>query len=274
MKPVAALAAALALVAGAAAAAATEVALEGPLVQGGMVRGTAPPGSAVSLAGHALRVSPEGRFVFGFGRDAPPEARLEVRMPGAPLEVKLLKVAPRRYDIQRVDGLPEHLVSPSAAELARIREEAARIREVRARDTDALWFLTPFAWPATGRISGVYGSQRVLNGKPRRPHYGVDIAAPVGTPVRAPAPGRVALAEKDLFYTGGTVMIDHGYGVTSVFSHLSRVDVSVGDEVAQGDLVGAIGATGRATGPHLDWRVNWFAERLDPALLVGPMPAP
>jgi murein DD-endopeptidase MepM/ murein hydrolase activator NlpD len=147
------------------------------------------------------------------------------------------------------------------------------IAAVRAKDTDRSWFADPFRWPASGRISGVYGSQRILNGEPRRPHFGVDIAAPVGTPVHAPNGGVVALAESDLYYTGGTVMLDHGHGITSVFSHLSSVDVEVGGRVSPGDFIGRIGATGRATGAHLDWRVNWFSERLDPQLLVGPMPA-
>ena len=143
---------------------------------------------------------------------------------------------------------------------------------MRRRDTDAAWFARGFRWPLVGTVTGVYGSQRILNGEPRRPHYGIDIAAPAGTAVVAPAPGIVALAEPDLFLTGGTVMIDHGHGLTSVYLHLASLSVAEGEQVAQGDALGTVGATGRATGPHLDWRVNWFGTRLDPALLAGPMP--
>jgi murein DD-endopeptidase MepM/ murein hydrolase activator NlpD len=266
------LAAALAVALLAPTAAAGELRLAGPLVQGGMVRGQAPPGSEVRLDGRELRLSKDGRFVFGFGRDHAPEAKLEVRYPNGTHEHRRLAVERRRYDIQRIDGLPPNMVTPSAEELARIRREGALITAVRQRDTPETWFAQTFAWPAKGRVSGVYGSQRILNGEPRRPHFGLDIAAPPGTPVVAPARGTVALAEADLYFTGGTVMLDHGHGITSVFSHLSRLAVAVGDEVVQGQQIGAIGATGRATGPHLDWRVNWFGERLDPALLLGPMP--
>ena len=129
-----------------------------------------------------------------------------------------------------------------------------------------------FVWPVTGRISGVYGSQRIYNGTHGTPHYGVDIARPEGTPVLAPAAGEVTLAEPDLFYSGGTVILDHGYGFSSSFLHLSEVHVSLGDLLSAGDLIGAIGATGRATGPHLDWRMSWFSQRIDPQLLVPPMP--
>ena len=160
----------------------------------------------------------------------------------------------------------------SAPELARIRREGAEIAAVRRRDTAATWFARGFRWPLFGVVTGVYGSQRILNGEPRRPHYGIDIAAPTGTPVGVPAAGLVALAEADLFFTGGTVLIDHGHGLTSVYSHLAEVLVRVGDKVATGDILGTVGATGRVTGPHLDWRVNWFKTRLDPALLAGPMP--
>lgn len=143
---------------------------------------------------------------------------------------------------------------------------------MRALNSPVPWFVQGFQWPAIGRISGVYGSRRILNGLARQPHYGVDVAAPVGTPVGTPAAGIIAMAEADLYYTGGTVMIDHGFGVTSVLSHLSAVLADVGDQVEAGDVVGLVGATGRVTGAHLDWRVNWFSVRLDPALLVPPMP--
>jgi murein DD-endopeptidase MepM/ murein hydrolase activator NlpD len=174
--------------------------------------------------------------------------------------------------VQRIDGLPPRQVTPPQEVLDRIRVENIEIGKARANDTPQAWFAGGFVWPAIGPISGVYGSQRILNGKPRQPHYGVDVAMPTGTPVRAPAPGRVTLAENDLYFTGGTVILDHGHGVTSAFLHMSKVHVQVGDVLGQGDLLGEIGATGRVTGAHLDWRVNWFKVRIDPELVVGPMP--
>lgn len=226
----------------------------------------------MSLNGRPLRVSGDGGFVFGFGRDAPRRATLHVRHPDGSREALPLRVRPRRYETQRIDGLPGRMVTPSAEALKRIRRENSRIAAVRRLDTDRPHYRTGFVWPVVGTVTGVYGSRRILNGEPRRPHYGVDVAADAGTPVRSPADGVVALAADDLYFTGGTVMIDHGFGLTTVLSHLDSVDVGVGQPVRQGDVVGAVGATGRVTGPHLDWRVNWFDARLDPALLVPPMP--
>jgi murein DD-endopeptidase MepM/ murein hydrolase activator NlpD len=168
--------------------------------------------------------------------------------------------------------LPPDKVTPPSSLLDRIRRENAWVDEARRRDIPQTYFLSGFAWPVTGRISGVYGSQRILNGEPRQPHYGVDIAAPVGTPVRAPADGVVTLAEPNLYYTGVTLIIDHGYRLSSTLMHLSRLHVKVGQQVRKGEVVAAVGASGRVTGPHLDWRMNWREARIDPALLVPPMP--
>ncbi|MEC9453613.1 MAG: M23 family metallopeptidase [Pseudomonadota bacterium] len=247
-----------------------EFRLDGDFIQGGLVRGWAPPGAAITLDGRKLRLSPEGLFIFGFGRDAAREAVLVVSYPGGEQETRNLSIAAREYRIQRIDGLPKKMVTPPPELLARIREEDAKVREARAFDTAELDLFVPFAWPAQGPISGVYGSQRILNGEPRQPHFGVDIAASTGTPVRTPAGGEIRLAEPDLYYSGGTVILDHGHGLSSSFLHMSRVDVAVGQRVAQGEVIGAIGATGRVTGAHLDWRMNWFERRLDPALLVEP----
>ena len=256
----------------AAPAVAAPVHLEGDAIQGGLMRGRAAPGSEAWLDDKPVRVAADGRFVIGFGRDHGPRARLRVRAPGGGSHLRELGIEKHVYRIQRIDGLPPKMVTPSAEALKRIRRKAKLIRAVRRLDTPETWFASGFVWPAKGPITGVFGSQRVLNGEPRRPHYGIDIAAPAGTLVTAPAAGRVALAETDLYFTGGTVMVDHGHGVTSVFSHLRDVTARVGQILARGDPLGTIGASGRVTGPHLDWRVNWFAERLDPALLVGPMP--
>ena len=258
---------ALALALWLAAAPAAAFELQGSFTQGGMAVGRAAPGASVALDGKPVRVSPEGLFVLGFGRDHKAAATLKVDG-----ETRELAIAARTYDVQRVDGLPQPTVTPDEAQLARIRDEAVRVRAARRIDSVLTAFAQAFVWPAEGRISGVFGSQRILNGEPRQPHLGVDVAAPTGTPVRAPAAGRVTLAEPDLFLTGGTIMLDHGHGLASVFAHLSRLDVKAGDEVKQGDSLGAIGGTGRATAPHLHWGMSWFDERLDPALLVSPMP--
>lgn len=244
--------------------------LNGPVVQGGMLIGHTDPGAQVSLDGERLPVDEQGYFVLGFGRDAAKAQLLNVRIPGQPPIERVLQPTARAYDIERVDGLPPATVTAPASVLERISREGAKVAQARlARDLRSDWRNT-FTMPAEGRISGVYGSQRVLNGEPRRPHYGLDIAAPEGTPVGSPAPGIVTLAEDDLYYSGGTVIIDHGHGVSSTFLHLSAVDVEVGQALDQGQHVGAIGATGRATGPHLDWRMNWRDQRIDPMLLIDP----
>ncbi len=251
---------------------AAELVLEGDFLQGGLIFGQAVPGAEVTLNGRWVRVTAAGRFIFGFGRDAPPNAVLEVAWPGGKVEMRHLVVAKRGYKIQRIDGLPPKMVTPPESVLARIRAENGRIAKARAVDRAEPMFESGFVWPAIGPISGVFGSQRVLNGEPRRPHFGVDTAAPAGTPVTAPADGVVAIAHPDMYYTGGTVLIDHGHGLTSVYSHMKEVWVKEGARLSQGDVIGSVGATGRVTGPHLDWRINWFDQRLDPALLVPPMP--
>ncbi|MFQ5984411.1 MAG: M23 family metallopeptidase [Alphaproteobacteria bacterium] len=249
-----------------------ELRLEGPFVQGGLVRGFTEPGAHVHLNGRAVRVSPEGLFLIGFGPDARGPFVLEVRFPDGRVATRRLEVGERRYGVQRIDGLPAKMVTPDEAALRRIREENAMIAAARARDTAAAWFAEGVNWPLVGPITGVFGTRRILNGEPRRPHYGVDVAAPEGTPVEAAASGLVALEEPDLYFTGGTVILDHGHGLTTLYAHLGRIEVEEGETVARGEIIGAVGATGRVTGPHLDWRVNLFDTRLDPALVAGPMP--
>jgi murein DD-endopeptidase MepM/ murein hydrolase activator NlpD len=255
-----------------AAAADCPLALDGPMRQGGLVVGRTAPGATVNFAGQAVRVAPDGAFIVGFHRDEPAEVPLQVTCADGVVHAQTLQVAARDYDIQRVDGLPPRKVTPSAEDLKRIREEAARVAEARQRDNARTDFLGGFIWPAQGPISGVYGSQRILNGEPRQPHYGVDIAAPAGTVVVAPAAGVVSLAEPDLFFSGGTLMVDHGHGLSSAFLHLSKILVEPGAVVRQGQPIAEIGATGRVSGAHLDWRMNLFQRRIDPQLLVGPMP--
>ncbi|MDX1434020.1 MAG: M23 family metallopeptidase [Gammaproteobacteria bacterium] len=262
-------AAALALWLGAAAA--DSLVLDGPLVQGGLVVGRTLPGARVELDGRAVRVSAQGVFLVGFDRDALPQALLEVELPDGTRERRELAVRARSYDIQRIDGLPPRQVTPSAEDLERIRREIALVKAARARDDARTDFLGGFQWPASGRITGVYGSQRILNGEPRRPHYGVDVAAPVGTEVVAPAAGVVTLTHDDMFFSGGTLIVDHGHGLSSSFLHLSEILVEEGDRVEQGQPIARIGASGRVTGAHLDWRMNLGDARVDPQLLVGPM---
>lgn len=251
---------------------AQDIALDGDMIQGGMVIGTVQPGSEVTLGSRVLSVDGNGGFVFGFTRDAGPEATLKVVFPDGHISVRTLEIQSRDYKIQRIDGLPQNMVSPPQEVLDRIRRDNAQIGKARAFDTEGTWYRDGFEWPAIGPISGVYGSQRILNGQPRQPHYGIDVAAPEGTPVMAPAGGIIRLAESDHYYTGGTVIIDHGHGITSAFLHMRDVRVKVGQEVKTGDVIALLSGTGRATGPHLDWRVNWFGERLDAGLLVGEMP--
>jgi murein DD-endopeptidase MepM/ murein hydrolase activator NlpD len=258
------------------AAAAQCVSLQGQLVQGGLVWGQAAPGSRVTLDKNPLDVLADGTFIAGFGRDAAPGAELVVTEQGSCTQA--LQIARREYNIQRVEGVPQETVTPPPEQLERIRRERELVRNAKIqtlRRTDLLQAaLAGFQWPAVGPISGVYGSQRVYNGEPRSPHYGVDVAMPTGTPVLAPAAGVITLAEPDLFYSGGTIILDHGYRLSSSFLHLSKVSVEVGQEVRAGDVIGEIGASGRATGPHLDWRMSWRSQRIDPQLLAPPMPKP
>ncbi|MEO5338494.1 MAG: M23 family metallopeptidase [Magnetospirillum sp. WYHS-4] len=243
--------------------------LDGPLTQGGLVVGRAPPGTRVTLDGAPVRVSQDGLFLLGFGRDAPARAELSLTGPDGRTETRDLKVAAREYPVQRIEGLPEKKVSPPPEDLERIRRESAQVAEARKADTARPFFGDGFVWPADGVVSGVFGSQRILNGKPRAPHNGVDIAASTGTPVRAMGAGIVRLAHPDMLLTGRTLMIDHGHGLTSVYLHLEDIRVAEGREVAKGTVIGSVGKSGRATGPHLHWGVNLFATALDPVLVVA-----
>jgi len=253
--------------------ASANVDLQGDFIQGGLVRGRTAADSRLTLDDIAVRVAADGRFLLGFSRDAPASMSLVDRDARGNRGVRELSIAQRTYDVQRIDGLPQEKVEPNEDDLKRIKAEQQRINAARARDTELPHAFEDFAWPAIGPISGVYGSQRILNGQPRRPHFGVDVAAPAGTPLKAPSGGIVSLADPDLFFTGGTLMIDHGHGLSSIFAHMQKVDVKEGDKLARGALVGALGGTGRATGPHLHWGIYLFATPLDPQLLVPSMPA-
>jgi murein DD-endopeptidase MepM/ murein hydrolase activator NlpD len=244
------------------------VELTGHLTQGGLVTGHAQPGAKVLLGDRAVLVGKDGLFAFGFGRDQGPNAQLTIIRPDGTAEQQTLAIEQRTFDIQRIDNMEQAKVTPNPADLARIKSDQEKVNAVRKDPTEAEEFLVPFVWPAQGPISGVYGSQRILNGEPRAPHYGLDIAAPEGSPVVAPAPGTVRLVASDFFLTGGTVIIDHGFGVQSVFIHMIAVKAKLGTHVEQGELIGHVGQTGRATGPHLHWGMNWLDVRLDPAFWV------
>ena len=236
--------------------------------QGAMVIGNTHPAAVVEYAGRTLRVTPYGSFVFGIGRDATGEAVLRIKQPATGWVEHRIAVTSRDWPVERIDGVPPATVDPPKAIAERIEREQARVSAARERDDARTGFAQVFAWPLQGRISGRFGNQRVYNGTPKSPHSGMDIAATSGTPVKAPADGVVSFADAGLYLTGGTLVLDHGHGISSNFLHLSRIDVRPGDVVRQGDVIGAVGATGRATGPHLHWGMNWFDVRIDPLLVL------
>lgn len=255
------------------AAQAQEIArFDGEAIQGGILRGYTEPGASVDYEGTALPVSEDGAFVFGFGRDFPEAATVTVTLPSGESEAYTFDIARREYALQIVEGIPPEYVSPPEEVLERIRREGAIKAAARAEVTDLTGFAEEFIWPLTGPISGTYGSARVYNTTEGRPHLGIDIARPTGTPIVAPASGVITLADNDMYFEGGLIFLDHGHGMIDVFMHLSEVAVEVGQFVEQREVIGYVGAGGRATGPHLDWRMYVMGQRVDPSNLVGPMP--
>lgn len=246
---------------------AAEPELKGEFVQGALIVGRTNPGARVNFQNEPLKVGPYGHFVFGIGRDDEGEVTLEVE-DDLSMWKEVFVIQTRNFDIQRVDGLPQQTVTPDPETQARIRQDNARIGSARSISSERFDFAGDFEWPSKGRITGVYGSQRILNGIPGAIHWGLDIAAPTGTPVYAPAGGIVRMVAPDMVLSGGTIIVDHGHEVFSSFLHLHAIHVNEGDEINTGDLIGEIGATGRATGPHLDWRMNWRNVRVDPRLLL------
>jgi murein DD-endopeptidase MepM/ murein hydrolase activator NlpD len=245
-------------------------------VQGGMVLGRVPDGSKVELVDETtsteLKVASDGRIVFGIGRDETLPKTLNIHLANGENVRKQINIEPRKFDIENITGVPQETVTPNPVSAARIEAEQAEVTTARLRNDDRQDFDTNFIWPVDGRISGVYGSQRIYNGTPKSWHSGLDVAAVQGTPVKAPAGGIIIFANPDLFLTGGTILIDHGMGISSNFLHLSRLDVKVGDRVEQGQIIGLVGATGRATGPHMHWGMNWLKVRIDPQLRVPAKP--
>ena len=239
------------------------------LTQGGFVLGRAAPGTRLALDGRAVRVAADGAFAFGFGRDHAAQAALAVTHPDNRREERRLSVARRQWQEQRINGLPPAQVTPDEETLQRILRERERLAAVRAADTALTGFAAGFVAPASGRISGVYGSRRILNGQPRQPHYGLDFAVPTGTPLVAAAAGRVTLADSFHFF-GDLVVIDHGHGVNTLYAHLSAIEVREGQMVAKGERIARSGASGRVTGPHLHFSLSWYQTFLDPQPVVMP----
>ncbi|WP_232368395.1 M23 family metallopeptidase [Alteromonas sp. MB-3u-76] len=245
--------------------------LNGKFTQGALLRGEVPKGSTVLLNEQPVAVNKDGKFVVGFARDAKLNHVLTVKAPKGSVITREITLEEREYDIQRIDGLEPKMVTPPASVTARINKDNRNVAKARGNSSDLDALFTRFEWPAKGPITGVYGSQRILNGVPKWPHYGVDVGAPTGTPVFAPVDGVVTLAD-DLYYSGNTLILDHGMQVFSTFLHLDTMTVNVGDYVKKGEQIGTIGATGRATGPHLDWRINLGKMRLDPQTVVSGNP--
>lgn len=247
----------------------TIVNLQGNFIQGGLVKGKIVPDKEIKFENRILRKDSNGNFVIGFGRDYKENPYFELKIDDKKWLKKSFKITKRKYNTQIINGLQKKMVTPPKSFYDRINRENKSIKLIRNLNSDINYVFQEFIWPNKGIISGVFGSQRILNGKPRRPHYGVDIAAKNGSPVLSPTDSIVRMAENDLYFTGGTIMLDHGHGVISVYSHLSKIKVNVGDKVLKGQKIAEVGSTGRSTGPHLDWRINWFDQRLDPALLIN-----
>jgi len=249
------------------------ISFEGEFKQGGLLIGQVQEGQTVSYQGKALKLTTNNQFLLGLGRNAPAITTVTLNSQDKEPETITLQIAARQYNIQKIEGVPAKTVTPPASDLQRIKQDASMVREARKLVSNKQDFLKGFIKPADGPITGVYGSQRFYNGVPKSPHYGIDYAAPTGTPVIAPADGIVTFAHNDLFYSGGTLIIDHGHGLSSTFLHLSEILVKPDQQVTLGMEIAKIGATGRATGPHLDWRMNWLDQRIDPDLVLKVLPS-
>lgn len=245
--------------------------LEGKRQQGGLLFGTVTPGSLVTLDAQNILVSPDGLFLLGFGRTAGPESHLSITYPNGQQVSETLKIKKSDYNIQRIDGLPKKKVTPNPEATKRIIADNKAVGVARKAVTQQAYFASGFDWPAKGRISGVFGSQRILNGKPRSPHRGVDVAAPEGSPLKADADGVIAFVHNHMYLMGKGIVIDHGHGLHSIYIHMHDIYVKKGQLVKKGDVVGEIGKTGRATGPHVHWGISLNGVALDPALIVAPM---
>lgn len=245
-----------------------DIQLSGAIKQGGLVIGKTEASNTVQLNDKTLAVSSNGDYVFGFGRDDEQSYKIIITKPNGEKQQRVISPKKRQYQEQSITGIAKSIMQPSAEAIARSQKDSTQIRAARKISSELIAFSTGFIAPIEGVITGVYGSRRIYNGIKKRPHFGLDYAGKTGDPVKAPAAGKILLNVPDMFYSGGTMIIDHGQGVTSTFLHLSNSYVKVGDKVKQGQVVAAVGKSGRATGPHLDWRINWFGTRIDPALVL------
>ena len=245
------------------------VEFNGKFEQGSFILGKATPGSKIQIDNKNVRITSDGYFAFGLGRDRKNDVIIKITKKEK-LQTIQKKVFKKEYKIQRIDGLPSKQVTPPPEVYDRIKKDNILISNARSINTSYDFFKDKFIYPIEKYIiTGVYGSQRILNGKPRRPHYGIDFHAPEGTPVKAMMDGEVTLVEKNMYFTGGTIIFDHGHGVSTLFMHMKDINVKIGQKVKQGDIVGTLGQSGRATGPHLDIRLNWFDVKLDPASILN-----
>tara|TARA_X000000368_G_scaffold386870_1_gene347123 strand:- start:1562 stop:2368 length:807 start_codon:yes stop_codon:yes gene_type:complete len=237
-------------------------------IQGSFILGKTTPDAKVEIDNKNVLVTDDGYFVFGIGRDRKNDVTIRI-LKNQKLEVIVKKVYKRKYQIQKIDGLPEKKVTPPKEVYERIKRENKLIADARAIESKNTFFKNKFIAPLENSIvTGVYGSQRILNGKPRWPHYGIDFAAKEGTKIKAMLDGTATMVEPDLFYTGGTLIFDHGHGISTLYMHMQKIFVKKGQKVKQGEIIGTVGSTGRSTGPHLDVRLNWFNVRLDPATVL------
>ena len=242
---------------------------KGKFIQGHFILGKTDPGENVWVDDQKVRVTKDGFFVFGLGRDRKYDVTITLQKKDKKEKI-IKKVIKRKYKIQKIDGLPEKKVTPPKELYERIKKENKIIARARSVNSNLEFFKKKFINPLDKAIvTGVYGSQRVLNGKPRWPHYGVDFAAKEGTEIKAMLDGTATLVESDLFYTGGTLIFDHGHGISTLYMHMKNIYVEKGQKVKQGDIIGTVGSTGRSTGAHLDIRLNWFGIRLDPATVLN-----
>ena len=244
----------------------SELSLQGNLEQGALILGKVDPGTHIIVNGRRVHVDDTGVFLFGLGRDHPQTLILEARFTDGSTVRQEKMVRQRQYEEQYIDGLPDKLVTPPIELRDRISREASDVLKARSHLTLIPHVQDGLIWPVKGPITGVYGSRRILNGRPRTPHYGIDIAAPPGTPVKAMSNGIIRLAS-ELYLSGKTIIIDHGHGISSSYLHMQSIAVETNNDIGRGRVIGRVGETGRTTGPHLDWRINWFDIRLDPQLV-------